>query len=171
MMDGLKRYLRPTPKSTSWLWLSAAIGLAAAAWLGLLALQQYRIVEQAATRNDKLATMQNASKTPTPGRAEQENLKRWTQLKMERDFPWAPVFQAVEKVTGRDIELLEFKPDKLNRTIALGGEAKDRKALVAYLAVLSTQRALKNVYLVHQQSVERGALETVAFEIRATLGE
>ncbi|MDR3483158.1 MAG: hypothetical protein P4L91_20875 [Burkholderiaceae bacterium] len=170
-MDDLKRYLRPQPKSTSWLLLGAAVGLAATAWLGFLALQQYRIVERAAARNDKLAAIQNASKTPPPGRAEQENLKRWTQLRMERDFPWASLFQAVEKVTGHDIELLEFKPDKLNRTIALGGEAKDRKALVAYLAALSTQRALKNVYLVHQQSVERGALETVAFEIRATLGQ
>jgi Tfp pilus assembly protein PilN len=169
MMDDLKRYLRPQPKYTVWLLLAVAIGLAASAWLGFLALQQYRIVERAVTRNDKLAAMQNASKAPTPGRAEQEDLKRWTQLKMERDFPWAPLFQAVEKVTGRDIELLEFKPDKLNRTIALGGEAKDRKALVAYLAALSSQRALKNVYLVHQQSVERGALATVAFEIRATL--
>ena len=156
-MDDLKRYLRPQPKSTSWLLLGIAVGLVAAAWLGFLALQQYRIVERAAARNDKLAAIQNASKTPPPCGL-QENLKRWTQLRMERDFPWAPLFQAVEKVTGHDIELLEFKPDKLNRTIALGGEAKDRKALVAYLAALSSQRALKNVYLVHQQSVERGPL-------------
>ncbi len=98
-------------------------------------------------------------------------LKRWALLQKERNFPWTSIFLAVERTSSTDIELLEFKPDKLNRNIALSGEARNMKALVIYLAELSKQPALKNVYLMHQQTVQRDSLETVSFEVRATLVE
>jgi hypothetical protein len=99
---------------------------------------------------------------------EQEALKRWAQLKIEREFPWPPVFLAVERVASPDIELLEFKPDKINRRIALRGEARNRKALIVYLGALAAQTGLSNVYLTHQQTVARDTLETIAFEMIAT---
>ncbi len=122
-------------------------------------------------RNDKLLAMQAATIAPTASRLEQEALKRWAQLKIEREFPWPPVFLAVERVASPDIELLEFKPDKINRRIALRGEARNRKALIVYLGALAAQTGLSNVYLTHQQTVARDTLETIAFEIKATLVE
>lgn len=170
-MTSLTSYLRARAHHTVLLGVITVTMLGISAGLACLALEQHQVVAQATARNDKLLAIQAASATPTTGRAEQDNLKRWTQLKMERDFPWAAVFLAVEKVSNPDVELLEFKPEKLNRKITLGGEARTRKALVAYLEALSKQPALRNVYLVHQQSVQRDALETTGFEIRATLGE
>ena len=170
-MMNLNIYLRPRVQHTLQLFFGAALLAAAGMWLGWQAYEQHRIVEQAGVRNAKLLAIQSSANAPKIGKGEQESLKQWNQLKIERDFPWALVFSAVEKPANTDIELLEFKPDKLNRVIALGGEAKNRKSLIAYLAALSAQPALKNVYLVHQQSVQRDTLETISFEIRATLQE
>lgn len=170
-MTDLNTYLRPPARHALPLAFVSGAILAMGASLLFLVLQEHRLVERATTRNGKLQAMQTSTKAPTASPAEQESMKKWTQLKIERDFPWPPIFSAVEKVASPDIELLEFKPDKLNRKIALNGEARNRKALVAYLDALSAQPVLKNVYLVHQQSVARDKLETIAFEIRATLRE
>jgi len=170
-MDELHHYLRPPATHRNWLTL-ATLGLViTGVWLTLLAIDQYRIAERVRERNNKLAAIVSTSKVPTMGRVEQDNLKKWNQLKIERDYPWSIVFRVVEKTASTDIELLEFTPDKLNHTIALSGEAHNRKALVNYLAQLSQQTALTNVYLTHQQTVQRDTLETIGFEIRATLKE
>jgi hypothetical protein len=170
-MQGLNRYLRPQARHTVLLWSVAGIVLGVSIWTGFIAFEQHAIVEQVTTRNNKLLVLQASSIVPASSHGEQENAKRWAQLKLERDFPWASVFLAVEKAASPDIELLQFKPDKLNRQITLGGEVRNHKALVAYLDGLSKQAILKNVYLVHEQSVQRDTLETIAFEIRATLVE
>lgn len=170
-MTGLNNYLRTPARHTLWLVSAAGVIVALGAWLVFMVFEQHRLVDQAVSRNNKLLAMQASSKAPTTDRAEQESQKRWAQLKIERDFPWPAIFKTVETVASPDIELLQFKPDKLNHTIALGGEARERKALISYLSALSMQPSLKNVYLVHQQSVQRDRMETISFEIRATLRE
>ena len=171
MMKGLTTYLRPPARHEFFMWSTACALLATSVGMGFFAFQQHVIVEQVTSRNNKLLAMQASSNVPTSTRGEQDNAKRWAQLKIERDFPWSSIFRAVEKAASPDIELLQFKPDKLNRQIILGGEVRNHKALVAYLDGLSKQAILKNVYLAHEQSVQRDTLETVAFEIRATLVE
>jgi hypothetical protein len=170
-LNPLNRYLYPQARYVFWLWLAAGVLLVIGTGLAALAYQQHRLVDKMTVRNDKLLALQAVPAAPTASRLEQEEQKHWAQLKTEREFPWAPVFQAVERVASPDIELLEFKPDKPNRRIALRGEARNRKALIAYLGSLSTQFGLSNVYLTHQQTVARDTLETIAFEIKATLVE
>jgi hypothetical protein len=168
-MRDLKSYLRSTAKYPLLLWLIAALALVVSIGLCWLAFQQHRSIEQGAARNNKLLALQATTNLPVLSQADQINLKRWSQLTMERDFPWPAIFTAVEKAASPEIELLQFRPDKPNRSIALSGEAKNHKALVIYLSALAAQPALKNVYLLHLQTVQRGTLETIAFEIRATL--
>jgi hypothetical protein len=168
-MQGLNLYLRPQPKYPLSLWLIVMVALTVGAALCFMAYQQHRLIEQGASRNSKLQALHASANLPTLSQADQINQKRWAQLVMERDFPWTSIFAAVEKAASPDIELLQFKPDKPNHSIALSGEAKNHKALVTYLSVLTAQPALKDVYLLHLQNVERGSLETVSFEIRATL--
>jgi hypothetical protein len=170
-MNALNLYLRPAQSHSRWLYGCAFLLILAGAGLGWTTLAEYRLAEHAQERNGKLAASLGAQKVPTMGRVEQENMKRWGQLKMERDFPWEQVFRAVEKSASTDIELLEFKPDKMNRAIGLSGEARNRKALLTYLEQLSKQTALTGVYLTHQQTVQRENLETISFEIKATLKE
>lgn len=98
-----------------------------------------------------------------------EEQKKWTTLRAEREFSWPEVFAAVEKAGSPDIELLAFKPDKGNRTVLLGGEARDQKALLGFLDALAGQSNLKNVHLTLQQRKKRERLETVVFEIKAQI--
>jgi len=170
-MVNLTTYLRPQVRSNLGIWLPGTVLLVAGIGLSVLAYRQSILNTQLTARNDKLVALQSKAAPPVASLAAQEDMRRWAQLKLDRDFPWTPVFRAVEKVASPDIELLQFKPDKLNRRISLGGEAKSHQALVAYLDALSMQPGVKNAYLAHQQTVARDTLETFSFEIRATLAE
>ena len=165
----LSQALQPRSRHTRWFVLSAVLLLCGSALLGVQAYRQHLLAEQAQHRIAQLRSVQAASVVPKASRNEQDEQKRWAALKLERDFPWEKVFQAVEKVSSTNIELLEFQPDKSNRRIVLRGEARDLKALTAYLEALAAQAALTNVHLTHQQDLVRDRLETVSFEIKATL--
>lgn len=168
-MASLNHYLRPRMRYTFWVWLASIILLTISGGLAFLAFNEHQHVSQLKARSDKLLAIQAASVPTIAGRSEQQEQRQWAQLKSERDFPWPQIFQAVEHVASSDIELLEFKPDKLNRRIELNGEARNLKALIVYLDALSKQPGWNNVHLVHQQAMGRGTLETISFEIKATL--
>ena len=53
--------------------------------------------------------------------------------------------------------------------IILRGEAKSIEGLLAYLHDLTAKTGWSGVHLTHQEKVKHGALETVSFEIKATL--
>ena len=53
----------------------------------------------------------------------------------------------------------------------LRGEGRDRLAVIDFLERLSAQPALTGVHLTHQKNTARGALVTVAFEIKATIAQ
>jgi hypothetical protein len=142
-----------------------------AVWLGLMAQRRQAENQAVQTRIEQLQARQAALAAAKPTRTEIDLQKRWTTVKLERDFPWVKVFQAVERASSKDIELLEFQPDKRNRLIVLRGEAKDQTALVSYLESLAMQASLANVHLLHQETVTRNRLETISFEIKATLIE
>jgi len=170
-MADLSRYLRPYWHSSPWIWAAVLLLACMAAWLAGQAYELHTQALETQDRVEKLLARQAelAKFKPTP--KELDELKRWTALKLERDFPWQKVFKAVERANSKDIELLEFQPDKRNRVIVLRGEARDLAALVSYLERLTLQAGLREVYLVHQQTVARDRLETVSFEIKATLSD
>ncbi len=170
-MEDLSRYLHPRVRSARWFWMAAAICALASMWLGV---QAYLLHAQATDMQSRVEQLRErraaqAKVRPTPKALEEQT--QWAALKEEQDFPWQRVFKAVERASSKDIELLEFLPDKRNRVIVLRGEARDQPALVFYLDRLAMQAGLRNVHLVHQQQVTRDRLETVSFEMKATLVE
>ena len=170
-MSDLSRYLFPHQHSSRWLWALVLILACLTVWLGFQAYQFHIQTAEIQTRVEKLRVRQAALEKSKPTQKELEEQKRWTALKQERDFPWERIFKAVERASSKDIELLEFEPDKRNRIIVLRGEARDLAALVSYLERLSLQAGLSDVHLVHQQNVTRDRLETVSFEMKATLAD
>ncbi len=94
-------------------------------------------------------------------------------------FPLLPSLRCVNagwacRPNGRslgspDIELLEFQPQKENLRISLQGQARNQQALTLFLEALARQAALKTVHLVHQEKVVRERMETVEFEIHASI--
>lgn len=170
-MDQLNHYLRPPTRNFRVL-LAAIIGVAVlGAALSFLALRMRGTAVDTERRGDQLSALQAARPVAVERSGAQEVQRKWSQLKAERDFSWPEVFAAVERAGNADIELLAFKPDKGTRTILLGGEARDQKALMTFLAALAEQANLKNVHLTHQQRKKHERLETVVFEIKATIVE
>lgn len=165
----LEVYLAPRPRHGLALAL-AVCGLAlVAAALGLLGWQQLGKTRRLETQLAHLQQEQAAHKVPPPSRQQQDEEKQWTQLRLERDFPWDKVFRAIERTSSPDVELLEFHPDKPNRVIVLRGEARNLDGLLAYLDNLTVKTGWADVHLTHQEKVKHGALETISFEVKATL--
>ncbi|HYD78910.1 MAG TPA: hypothetical protein VEC06_03800 [Paucimonas sp.] len=169
-MSALSSYLQP-PRQVRWFVLAALALAGLSAWLAMEAYLLHGKAAEHKARSERLLARQEALSAAKPTRQQLEEQKRWAALKQEQDFPWQRVFQSVERANSVDIELLEFLPDKRNRVIVLRGEARSPEALVGYLDALAMQRAFGTVHLLHQLKAVRGRLETVAFEIKATLIE
>ncbi|HEY9102946.1 PilN domain-containing protein [Chitinimonas sp.] len=145
------------------------ISLVGAGWLLWQAygvhLRNQKAAEQNAVLSQRLEREKHLATLPAPS----VDAKHWDAIQSERRFPWPNLLQAIEQTASKDIELLEFVPDKSGRQLVLKGEAKDQKALVVYLEALNEQPELHVVHLAHQQTLVRDRLETVEFEIRAKL--
>lgn len=168
-MSDLSHYLRARARTSRWLWLLAGALAVSSAGLGAAAYKSYIGQQQVQARIDQLRARQAAMAAAKPSRQDTGLQKRWAALKLEVDFPWDRVFQSLERADSKAVELLEFQPDKRNRTLLLRGEAKDEDALVAYLELLAMQAALANVHLLHEETTAHGRLETVSFEIKVML--
>lgn len=168
-MSDLSDFLRPRARASRWLWLLIAAMAASSAGLGTAACRSRAGLQHLRTRIGQLEVQQAALLVAKPSRQDAELQKRWSALRAEIDFPWQDVFQSLERADSKSIELLEFQPDKRNRTLALRGEARDEGVLIAYLESLAMQTAFVNVHLLHEETAKHDRLQTVAFEIKLTL--
>lgn len=165
-MQPTVKLLAPPPRHRVLAWLLACALAAGAAHIATDAWTQIQLAEHEHAVLERLRTAARKPPPAPPSREEKERAKRWAALQAERAFRWYPVFQGLERASNDDIELLEFAPDKVNRTFVLHGEARDVPALLAYVAQVSAQPAFADVYLAHQKLTRRDALVTQAFEIR-----
>ena len=110
-----------------------------------------------------LARAHAAQATPTLSKAAEVE---WQSIRQELDSAWPKLLVALEKTASKDIELLEFHPEKTTGWVTLKGEARNHAGLQSYLAVLATQPDFRDVHVTHWQTIEREQLETVEFEIK-----
>jgi hypothetical protein len=170
-MDNLAKYLKPRAKFTKQLGGVAISFVGIALFLLFATLQQNEEMKLSSLRLEQLRVSQLPQVAPKMSRAQLEDQKRWDALIAERSFSWKSLFLAIERVGNPNIELLEFHPDKTSRHVILNGEARDHQALLKFLEMLTAQPMMKNVHLTHQEKTTREALNTVTFEIKATLNE
>jgi hypothetical protein len=168
-MENLSHYLKPRVRFARQLWLVAVALMILAGFLCLKIYQKHETVEKNFLKIEQIRAKQAPQVVPKMSRGQQDEQKRWDALKIEREFTWTPLFQAIEHAGSANIELLEFQPDKASNRMILRGEAKNHEALMAFLEKLEAQSALKNVHLTHQENMMRERLSTVTFEIKATL--
>lgn len=166
-MVPLEYYLRPPKRTLPHLMLATGLVGILAAILSFQALRLRDVAVLAEGRGDRLRAAIAIRPVEKKSAAMLEDQKKWAALNDERDFDWASVFAAVERAASADVELLVFKPDKGNRQVVLGGEARDQKSLMVFLDTLSAQPTLRHVHLAYQQRKKRERLETVVFEIKA----
>jgi hypothetical protein len=124
-------------------------------------------VEQTESAIDVQERSQKRVVMPRKSAEELTRQRHWSEFRTQRDFPWASVFEAVERSDRSNIELLEFRPEKGSRSIILRGEAQDREALAAYVESLASQSTFRQLHLVHLQTMKREKISTVSFEVKA----
>lgn len=168
-MHKINQYVRPAPRYSRLLY-TACILLAACA-MGLLALahRDYQRVQGLRKQSELLRPATRAGVARKPTRLEMDLEKRWQALAAERGFMWAPVLNALERASSEDVELLLFQPDKHGRWLLLRGEGRDRLAVIEFMDRLSRQAVFKDVHLTQQKTNSRDALNTMLFEIKATI--
>jgi hypothetical protein len=166
-MDAQASLLDPRPRHFLWLWVIALTILALSISLGVEIWLEYQHTRDLIARGEQLAAVRARSAAAAPSRTESDEQKRWAVLKNERDFAWGPLFRAIERSVSKDVELLEFLPEKSSRRVVLRGETRNDKALIDFLSALAAQPTLEHVHLVHQQGTAREGMQTVSFEIRA----
>ena len=168
-MSDLTDYMKPAARHTSRAMLLALGMLATAGWLAALAYAEHESAIALATKEQAFRDANKPKPVPQLTKLQVEDLKRWSALKDERAFQWKPLFKAVERAGNEDIELLAFQPDKAGRRILLRGEGKDSLAVVEFIERLSSQNVLGAVHLTRQASLQKGRLNVVAFEIKASI--
>lgn len=168
-MSDFSHLLRPARRPAWRVWLLAAALLAAGAWLladtlRLRAAQER--LEQAQAQERKLQERARADER----RARNPDADKLRQLiAQEQEFPWESIFQGLEQAAGEDIGLLELVPDKLTRVVILRGVARNHEALIDYLERLERQPAWMQVHLTRQKNEARDGLQTLSFEIKASI--
>jgi|GEM_PF-2752497 len=167
-MDTLKKIIRPRARN-----LRAWILTAAFVAVGLTTMSAAYTKHQAAAdfseRLGKLRAERTRIERPALHRLDPAIEKHWDTFRAERGFHWDLVFDAIEHTATENIELLGFEPDKHSGRLVLQGEAKNNEALTAYLAALSSQSQLQNIYLSHEQIIAHDHLSTIEFEIHASI--
>lgn len=157
-------YVQMAPKRSLKLWVISII-----LWLITAGLvwQSYQLdgankaVEQSQIRQQIALTKPVPPPTlPPPWLAEVQG---------ELSYPWHLTLSAIEQTARKDIQLLQFSPDKKNGTLLLRGEARTAQALMVFLEDLAKQKSLVRVHLLNQELLLRDQLETVGFEISANL--
>jgi Tfp pilus assembly protein PilN len=166
-MNSILHLLRPRVTPSVSLWLISVALLIGAAGLVHLTLLETGKVEQTESAISLRERSQKRVVVPRKSAEELTRQRHWSEFHAQRDFPWASVFEAVERSDRSSIELLEFRPEKGSRSIILRGEAQDREALAAYVESLSSQPAFKLLHLSHLQTVKREKISSVSFEIKA----
>lgn len=168
-MTNLSTFLQPLRRRNWWVYGCAVALAGVAAWCGHYAVSTDVATRQQLARIDSAQALRAAAIPAKATPVQLEQKRHLQQLRLERDFNWDGVFQALQNANHPDIELLEFRPDKQQRVMVLGGEARTAAALSDYLQKLSAQPVFAQAYLTRQNVAEHGALQTVAFEIRARL--
>lgn len=146
-----------------WIVLAAAVLCVVA-----LATWQQTLVQRldAAQRRTARATPTVAALPATfdPRRLD-EAARRAQAVAAELRLPWAELFDAVEAAADPAVALLAIEPDARRAALRVSGEARDKQAMLAYLARLGAQPPIARAML--ESHTERGEGWRVQFTLVA----
>lgn len=85
--------------------------------------------------------------------------------------PWDEMFQAVESSGSRQVTLLGLEPNVQRLQVKINGEARDFKAVMAYLTQLEQQPVFGSVFLLNHEVRQESPDKPVRFTLQATWKE
>ncbi len=111
-----------------------------------------------------------AAPAPRPPAADPKRIARERALRDATrglTTPWADLFAALEGAPTDAVALLSIEPSVANRSVRLGAEARDAKAMLGYLAALQHDVRLAQVVLITHQVQLQTPGTPVRFQIQA----
>ncbi|MFA5240746.1 MAG: hypothetical protein WC029_02590 [Sulfuricella sp.] len=159
---------------------SGAILLALALGALLMSMAWYLELEsRAAGWEAKAARLEGPARRQAPdvrsGARAAENLaldvQHANEVLRQLSLPWEGLFQAVEMSGGRDVALLALEPETANRSVKIGGEAKNMAALLDYIKRLEQREVFGAVYLQSHQVQQQDPDKPVRFALLAAWRE
>lgn len=134
--------------------------------LALATRQQERdAVEALAAR--RLASVRALSSPAKPDPALAAQIKVADQVARSLAMPWGDLLAALESAPQESVALLAIEPSTAKKVFRLTAEARDSKAMLAYLASLRTDHRLDNVVLVSHQLQVQTAGRPIRFQLQA----
>lgn len=105
--------------------------------------------------------------TVKPDPAYLARVKSAQQVAKSLTAPWAGLLDAIESAPQQSVALLAVEPSSAKQSFRLTAEARDAKAMLAYLAALQNDRRLVNVALVSHQVQVQAIGRTIRFQLQA----
>lgn len=160
-------------KRPVWTWLGVAL-LLVALCLVVWVLQQQQQLQLAHDDIDEqlshLAEKNQQQRQPvvkTDDAATRDGALQAQWITEQLAFPWEPLFEALEKAQQPDIALLSLQPDTKKMQVKLGGEAKDFKAVLAYIDKLQASPVFSKIYLIKHEVNESVPQKPIDFTLIA----
>jgi hypothetical protein len=85
--------------------------------------------------------------------------------------PWDEMFHAIEASGDRQVTLLGLEPNIERQQVRINGEARNFKAVMAYLTELEQQPVFGNVFLLNHEVRQESPDKPVRFTLQATWKE
>jgi Tfp pilus assembly protein PilN len=108
--------------------------------------------------------------TAKPDPAYLARVKSAQQVAKSLTAPWAGLLDAIESAPQQSVALLAVEPSSAKQSFRLTAEARDAKAMLAYLEALQSDRRLVNVALVSHQVQVQAPGRPIRFLLQAGWG-
>lgn len=153
---------------------SGILLLVAGLALAAVAMADYSSVAgEAQHRQSELARLQRApigaqaARQPGDEAAVQQAEQAATAVTQDIKRPWEALFAAIEAARSDDVALLSLSPDAARGVVRIGGEARNREAILAYMESLGESKVLGNVVLIEDQLQQQDPEKPFRFMLSA----
>ena len=142
-----------------------ALSLAAA---GLL-VERYREVKLRIDGLEAAQALLPVERRAVARKSLDEEVKNAEAVARQLALPWAAMVRAVEGAARPDVAILQLQPDAQQRQLRLTAEARNEKAMLAYLERLGSAAVLGEAHLASHQVVLDDPRRPIQFTVLARL--
>jgi Tfp pilus assembly protein PilN len=96
-----------------------------------------------------------------------ERLKFYNHVVAQLNLPWEQLFSELEQTKGGDVGLLEIEPDPKTSKVKVLAEARNYKAMLAYVRALSEKKNMYDVYLIGYKMDDQNQDKPIRFSVEA----
>jgi len=162
-LDHVRAAHRPAKAS----WLLLAIAVAFACDVGGSYFKTRAEMSERTMRLARLAGMRSSAAPASLVPASLAELTAARETILRLSMPWDNVFSALKSARSDDVVLLSIEPDPDSGSVSIAGEGKSYPAILAYVASLSQEETLKDVFLTKHEVRQNDPRRPLSFTVSA----